>query len=123
METESSMYAYTYSSKRNEEINNILSKYAPKGEDKMEQLRQLDQRVTQRGSVISILVGTISSLVFGIGMCCTMLWTSYFAAGIVIGVLGVIGVSSAYPIYNYVVKKERAKIADQVIALGNELLK
>lgn len=123
METESSMYAYTYSSKRNEEINNILSKYAPKEEDKMEQLRQLDQRVTQRGSVISILVGTISSLVFGIGMCCTMLWTSYFAAGIVIGVLGVIGVSSAYPIYNYVVKKERAKIADQVIALGNELLK
>lgn len=123
METESSMYAYTYSSKRNEEINNILSKYAPKEEDKMEQLRQLDQRVTQRGSVISILVGTISSLVFGIGMCCTMLWTSYFAAGIVIGVLGVIGVSSAYPIYNYVVKKEQAKIADQVIALGNELLK
>lgn len=123
METESSMYAYTYSSKRNEEINNILSKYAPKEEDKMEQLRQLDQRVTQRGSVISILVGTISSLVFGIGMCCTMLWSSYFAAGIVIGVLGVIGVSSAYPIYNYVVKKERAKIADQVIALGNELLK
>lgn len=123
METESSMYAYTYSSKRNEEINNILSKYAPKEEDKMEQLRQLDQHVTQRGSVISILVGTISSLVFGIGMCCTMLWTSYFAAGIVIGVLGVIGVSSAYPIYNYVVKKERAKIADQVIALGNELLK
>lgn len=123
METESSMYAYTYSSKRNEEINNILSKYAPKEEDKMEQLRQLDQRVTQRGSVISILVGTISSLVFGIGMCCTMLWTSYFAAGIVIGVLGVIGVSSAYPIYNYVAKKERAKIADQVIALGNELLK
>lgn len=123
METESSMYAYTYSLKRNEEINNILSKYAPKEEDKMEQLRQLDQRVTQRGSVISILVGTISSLVFGIGMCCTMLWTSYFAAGIVIGVLGVIGVSSAYPIYNYVVKKERAKIADQVIALGNELLK
>lgn len=123
METEGSMYAYTYSSKRNEEINNILSKYAPKEEDKMEQLRQLDQRVTQRGSVISILVGTISSLVFGIGMCCTMLWTSYFAAGIVIGVLGVIGVSSAYPIYNYVVKKERAKIADQVIALGNELLK
>lgn len=123
METESSMYAYTYSSKRNEEINNILSKYAPKEEDKMEQLRQLDQRVTQRGSVISILVGTISSLVFGIGMCCTMLWTSYFAAGIVIGVLGVIGVSSAYPIYNYVVKKERAKIANQVIALGNELLK
>ncbi|MDE6619952.1 MAG: hypothetical protein K2K74_05595 [Lachnospiraceae bacterium] len=123
METESSMYAYTYSSKQNEEINNILSKYAPKEEDKMEQLRQLDQRVTQRGSVISILVGTISSLVFGIGMCCTMLWTSYFAEGIVIGVLGVIGVSSAYPIYNYVVKKERAKIADQVIALGNELLK
>ena len=123
METESSMYAYTYSSKQNEEINNILSKYAPKEEDKMEQLRQLDQRVTQRGSVISILVGTISSLVFGIGMCCTMLWSSYFAAGIVIGVLGVIGVSSAYPIYNYVVKKERAKIADQVIALGNELLK
>lgn len=123
MEKENSMYAYTYSSKRNEEINNILSKYAPKEEDKMERLRQLDQRVTQRGSVISILVGAISSLVFGIGMCCTMLWTGYFVAGIVIGVLGVIGVSSAYPIYNHVVKKERAKIADQVMALGNELLK
>ncbi len=98
MEKENSMYAYTYSPKQNEEISNILSKYAPKEENKMEQLRQLDRRVTQRGNIIAIMVGIISSLVFGIGMCCTMLWTGYFAAGIVIGLLGVIGLSSAYPI-------------------------
>ena len=44
-----------------------------------------------------------------------------FIAGIVIGIIGMIVAGVAYPIYTKITKKERAKIAEQVIALSNEL--
>jgi hypothetical protein len=44
-----------------------------------------------------------------------------FIAGIVIGIVGMIVVGMAYPIYKKITKKERAKIAEEIIALSNEL--
>ncbi len=123
MEKSERTFEYTYSSKQQDEINSILKKYKPKEADKMEQLRQLDQFATRKGSVISILFGGISSLILGVGMCCSMIWTTYFTIGIVIGVVGLAGVAAAFPLYNFITKKERERIAPQIIALSNELLK
>lgn len=123
MESEKNTFTYTYSAKQQEEIGNILKKYKPVEEDKMEQLRRLDQGVTRKGSVISIIFGVLSSLILGFGMCCTMLWTQYFAIGIVVGIVGLIGVAVTYPIYGLVTKRERERIAPQIIALSNELTK
>ena len=44
-----------------------------------------------------------------------------FIAGIVIGLVGMAVAGAAYPICKKVTEKERAKIADQIIALTNEL--
>lgn len=123
MEKSERTFEYTYSSKQQDEINNILKKYTPKEADKMEQLRQLDRCATRKGSTISILLGGISSLILGVGMCCSMIWTAYFTIGIVIGVVGLAGVAAAFPLYNFITKKERERIAPQLIALSNELLK
>jgi hypothetical protein len=43
--------------------------------------------------------------------------------GILVGVVGMVLVGLAYPIYNRVLKKERRKIAPEILRLSDELLK
>lgn len=116
-------FSYTYSAKQQEEIKKIREKYVPKEADKMEQLRRLDASVTQKGTVISLVVGIIGALVFGVGMCCCLVWTDLFVLGIIVGIIGIGAVSAAYPLYNYAAKKAREKIAPEIIRLTDELMK
>ena len=117
-------FRYTYSAKEQEEVKQIRQKYMPKEADKMEQLRKLDRGVTQKGTMAAIIVGTVGALILGIGMCCAMVWMGdLFIPGIVIGLVGIAIVSTAYPLYNRIVKKEREKIAPEIIRLTDELMK
>ncbi|MGN1119644.1 MAG: hypothetical protein ACI4Q4_04755 [Oscillospiraceae bacterium] len=117
-------FSYTYSAKQQEEIKKIREKYAPKEADKMDRLRRLDESVSRKGTVISLAIGIIGALVMGFGMSCCMVWTDIlFAVGIVVGIVGIALVCAAYPIYNFVIKKERAKIAPEIIRLTDELMK
>lgn len=43
--------------------------------------------------------------------------------GIAVGIFGIVLVSLAYPIYNRIVKKERERIAPEIIRLTDELMK
>lgn len=127
MEEKNETFSYTYSAKEQEEIKKIRDKYAAptKEEISMEQLRRLDASTTRGATVVSLIVGIVSALLFGVGMCCTMIpeWETYFIFGIIIGVAGIIGVAAAYPIYTYMVKRKRAKLAPEIIRLSEELLK
>ena len=117
-------FEYTYSAAMQKEIEEIRKKYLPKEEDKMETLRRMDREAEKPGMMTSITVGTIGSLFLGVGMCCTMIWgvaTWIFVLGVVIGLLGVVIISPAYPIYKKITKKQREKIADQILELTKEL--
>ncbi|MBR4023480.1 MAG: hypothetical protein IKI94_12980 [Ruminococcus sp.] len=116
-------FSYTYSAKEQEEIKKIREKYVPKEADKMEQLRRLDASVTQKGTVISLVVGIVGALILGTGMSMCMVWTELFVLGIIVGIVGIVMVSAAYPLYSYVTKKEREKIAPEIIRLTDELMK
>lgn len=116
-------FSYTYSAKQQEEIRKIRDKYLPKEADKMEQLRRLDESVTQKGMIISLAAGIIGALILGVGMCFCLVWTAFLALGIIVGIVGIAMVSAAYPLYNYVTKKEREKIAPEIIRLTDELMK
>ena len=120
---EKSGFTYTYSAKEQEEIKKIREKYVPKEADKMEQLRRLDEGVTQKGPAISLVVGIIGALILGTGMSMCMVWTELFVLGIIVGIVGIVMVSAAYPLYSYVTKKEREKIAPEIIRLTDELMK
>ncbi len=115
-------FEYTYSAPRQEEIKRIREKYLPKEEDKMAQLRRLDNGVTQKATVVSLATGIISALVLGVGMCCCLVWNR-FIIGILIGVIGIAGVAAAYPIYTRVTARERSKIAPVILRLTDELIK
>ena len=125
MEGKSEVFSYTYSASQQAEIKSIREKYMPPSEeeDKMEQLRRLDRSVTKAGTAVSIIVGIISALVFGVGMCCTMVWDGLMLPGIIIGVVGIIGIVSAYPLYIHITKKQREKVAPEIIRLTDELMK
>lgn len=117
-------FSYTYSAKEQEEIKKIREKYIPKEADKMEQLRRLDRSVTHKGTIISLIFGVIGTLLFGFGMSCTMVWIdTLFIAGIIVGLIGIAMAAAAYPLYNIVTKKEREKIAPEILRLTDELMK
>ena len=117
-------FEYTYSAPEQEEVRRIREKYLPKDarETKLEQLRQLDASVTRKGTYASILLGFASSLVLGLGMSCCMVWEGVFVLGIIIGVAGMAGIALAYPLYGHLVKKEKARLAPQILKLTEELM-
>ena len=122
MENENSgTFNYTYSAKQNEEVKSIRQRYIPREENKMERLRNLDQSTRRPGTVISLVIGIISSLLLGTGMACVMEW-EMFAVGIAVGLVGMVGVGLAYPVYAAITKKQREKLAPQIIALSDELM-
>ena len=127
MEDKKETFTYTYSAKEQEEIKKIRDKYAPptKEETSMEQLRRLDESATKGATVVSLIVGIISALLLGVGMCCAMVpgWERYFIPGVMIGIVGIIGMIAAYPIYTRMVKRKREKLAPEIMRLSDELMK
>ena len=122
MDQNEETFEYRYSAKQQEEIEAIRRKYLPKEEDTMEQLRQMDKRVSRKGTIISIIIGVIGCLLLGIGMCCTMECAGrWFVHGIIIGVIGIVMIALAYPLYERITKKERKKIAPLILKLADEL--
>ena len=122
---ENSAFKYTYSAKEQEEIKKIREKYAPatgSQEDKMEKLRRLDSSVTQKGTIVSLVIGIISALILGTGMSIVMVFDKMLI-GIGVGSIGLVGVSLAYPIYGRIIQKERKKVAPEIIRLTDELMK
>lgn len=121
-------FEYTYSAEQHKEIEAIRKKYLPKEEDKMEQLRKLHYSATQKAQAASIAIGVVGALVLGTGMslCMTELGAAlgHFAVvlGIVVGLIGLILVALAYPVFHRVLKKERERIAPEILRLSEELL-
>jgi hypothetical protein len=131
---EQSGFSYTYSAKQQAELKKIREKYeAPTDtEDKMTKLRRLDASVTKTAQTVAIILGIIGSLILGFGMSLVMtelanILGAYkdmaMVLGIAIGLVGVILVSVAYPIYNAIVKHRRKKIAPEILRLTDELMK
>jgi len=125
-------FNYTYSAKEQEEIKKIRKKYTNTldNEDKMAQLRRLDAAVYSKANVSSLVVGILGALVMGFGMSLVMtdignaLGTVLaMVIGVLMGLIGIILVAAAYPIYNYTLKKEREKIAPEILRLTDELMK
>lgn len=115
-------FEYTYSASKQSEIDRIRKKYLPKEEDKMETLRKLDRNAEKPGTITALVIGIIGALILGVGMCCTMVWEStLFIPGIIIGLAGIGILLLAYPVYKKVTRKHRAKVAEQILILTEEL--
>ena len=126
---ENHSFEYTYSAEQQKEVEAIRKKYLPKEEDKMEQLRKLHAIPTKKAQAVAIALGVIGALIMGTGMSLCMTELSGFLGGtamfigIPVGIVGMVLVALAYPVYNRVLKKERSRIAPEILQLTDELLK
>ena len=109
-------------------VEEIKKSYSEKSqrENDLTELYKLDQKVRMPALVTAFTLGTVGSLVLGTGMCLAMkvLTTASFAMplGIVIGLVGIGIVSVNYFIYKAILKRRKAKYAQQVIELSDKLL-
>lgn len=122
-------FSFTYSAEQQKEVEAIRKKYLPREEDKMEQLRRLHAVPGKRARAASLAVGIPGALILGSGMSLTMtdigaaLGSLAMVLGIAVGLVGMVLVALAYPVYNRVLKKQRKRIAPKVLRLTDELLK
>ena len=96
----------------------------------MEQLRKLHHSATRKAMAWAIALVVIGALVLGTGMSLVMTdigiilgMTDVMVPGILIGMVGLVLVALAYPIYIRTLKKERERIAPEILRLSGELLK
>lgn len=104
----------------------VANEYSKKEETDVIALRKLDRRAKLPATIFTYTWGIVFALILGVGMCLAMkvigdgstLWT---ALGIVIGCVGILGVSVNYPIYKAILKKGKEKYAGDIIALANKI--
>ena len=136
MENTNETFTYTYSPEEQKEIKRIRDKYIPREETKLEKIKRLDASVFKKGVKWVLIIGTISALVMGIGMSMVMsefvMWVGEILKltdiqtmilGICVGVVGIIGVLLTYPVYKLVTKRQRKKVAAEIMQLSEELIK
>lgn len=131
---EQDTFRFTYSAKEQEEIKAIRQKYEMEepADDKMAHLRRLDGVATQKATVVSLVFGILGALVLGMGMSLAMTDIGQFVGltggismlvGVLIGLIGIVMICVAYPIYVYTLERQRKKIAPEIIRLTDELMK
>lgn len=117
-------FTYVYSSGQQREIRAIREKYLPREETDLEQLRRLDRSAARPGTAAAIAVGLAGTLLLGLGMCCVTVWADrLFVPGVVVGIAGLAGMAAAMPVYRAVTRRQRKKLAPEILRLTERLLK
>lgn len=104
----------------------IASEYAPKDTSKVTALKKLDRKAKMGSVVFAYSFGIVMALVLGLGMCLAMKVigrkdTLTMAAGIVIGIIGIVGVAVNYPIYRKLLENGKKKYAFEIMQLAKEI--
>ncbi|MBR2989162.1 MAG: hypothetical protein IKC64_05515 [Clostridia bacterium] len=105
------------------EIDSIRRQYASqqKSETKLEKLRRLDGLVKNTPTIISLVLGVVGTLIFGVGLTMILEW-NILLWGIVVMATGSIPMALAYPVYKWILKKYKNRYGDEILSLSNELL-
>ena len=104
----------------------IASEYAPKKTSKVVALKKLDKKAKQGAQIFSLTFGIISSLVMGTGMSFAMGVIgenniTSMIIGIIVGLVGILGLSINYFIYKKLIAKGKEKYGSDIIRLAQEI--
>ena len=105
----------------------IASEYIIKEENKLVALKKLDAKAKRPSIIFGYTFGIVMSLVLGVGMCLAMGQIGdksniSMILGIIIGVIGIFGVSINYPIYKKILTISKNKYANDIIFLAKEVI-
>ena len=110
----------------------IRTQYMEKQSTELDARRALDAKVKRPANIFSYVFGSLGVLALGFGMSLFMselgenIGFPHIASlivGIFAGLLGGAFACLAYPVYNLVLRRERKKIAPEIIRLTDELMK
>ena len=115
-------FTYDYSAAQNEEAERIMRKYTGEAKEysDIEKLQSLDRKAEAPGQITAMTVGIIGILVMGAGMSLVMVF-SELVIGIILGIVGIGIMLTAYPIYKKVTANGREKVRDEVLALSKKI--
>ena len=104
----------------------MANEHAPKKASKVVALKKLDRKAKSPANIFAFSFGVIMSLVLGTGMCLSMKvigdWsTSMMIVGIIVGIVGILGVSINYPIYRKLLESGKKKYAFEIMELAKEI--
>lgn len=104
----------------------LANEYTPKDTSKVVALKKLDAKAKRPATIFTYTFGIIAALILGVGMCLTMEQIGdsspvSFIIGIILGVIGIIGVSVNYPIYKKMLAKGKQKYAFEIVQLAKEI--
>lgn len=104
----------------------IANEYAPKDTSKVIALKKLDRKAKSKASIFTYTFGVIMALVLGTGMCLSMNVIGNGSAfmtviGIIIGIIGIIGISVNYPIYKKLLDSGKKQYAFEIMQLAKEI--
>ena len=102
----------------------IAHEYSSKKESKVIALKKLDRKAKLPANIFAYSNGIIMSLILGLGMCLSMNVIGngkIIGLGIVIGIFGLIGVITNYFSYKKILENSKAKYAQDIIRLANEI--
>ena len=105
----------------------IASEYAPKKTSKLVALKKLDRKAKQTSEIFSYTFGIISALVMGTGMSFAMgvigdNSITTMIMGIIVGLIGIFGVSINYSIYKKLLNKGKIKYGNDIVKLAQEIV-
>ena len=103
----------------------IANEYAEKEATKVKQLKKLDRKAKQPANIFAYTFGTACALIFGTGMCLAMKvigsGTVGMIAGIIVGIIGMVGCGITYPIYQKILKNGKKKYGSDIMRLAKEI--
>ncbi len=104
----------------------IAKEYAPKETSKVVALKKLDRKAKSKANIFTFTFGIVMALILGTGMCLSMKIIgdeSFFltAVGIIVGIIGLIGVSINYPIYKKLLENGKKQYAFEIMQLAKEI--
>lgn len=124
---ENKEFNYNYVAPTDEErkeIDSIRKQYLPqeKVESKLERLRRLDAMVRNSAVIVSLVLGIVGCLCFGLGLTLVLEW-SQTLWGVILAAIGCVPMGFAYPAYAFVLKRNKKKYGAEILRLSEEILK
>ena len=104
----------------------IASEYAPKETRKVVALKKLDSRAKRPANIFAYTFGIVMSLVLGVGICLSMKVigngsTALTVLGVIVGVIGIVGMSVNYPVYKRILENSKKKYSADIISLARQI--
>ena len=126
MNKDNNQFNFTYSAPTEAqrlEIESIRRQYKEEiyEETSAQRLLRLHSFVINSATCISLILGVLGILVFGLGMTFVLEWNDA-VVGVILGGVGAILAVLAYPAYKLVLSRNKKKYGEEILRLSSELL-